>query len=205
MIIFLLKGLLIGFIFGTPMGAVGAMMMQRSLYYGAKAGLLTGLGSSIADCSYACIGVFGLHALSDLLLKFQNIIHGVGGILILVMGIGLLLKKAEQSVEIGNSSRSIYMIFSSFAVGITNPVAIVAFVLAFSWFGIPHQTNLFINLLLIGGVFAGTYLWWLILTSVMDRMRKKQSSFQGLTRINRVCGVILSAFGLVVCVQSIFH
>ncbi len=52
------KGILIGLIFGVPVGAVGAMTVQRTWEHGIKAGLLTGMGSSIADCIYAAILTF---------------------------------------------------------------------------------------------------------------------------------------------------
>lgn len=69
---FLIRGIMIGLLFGMPAGAVGAMTAQRTLNYGMKAGLLTGLGSSAADCIYACIGVFGLTLISDFLMKYQG-------------------------------------------------------------------------------------------------------------------------------------
>ena len=75
MILYLFRGILIGLFFGIPVGAVGALTVQRTLQYGVRAGLLTGLGSSAADCIYAGIGAFGLKLISDLLLRGQNIIH----------------------------------------------------------------------------------------------------------------------------------
>ena len=68
----LLKGILIGLLFGVPVGAVGAMTVQRTWEHGIKAGLLTGIGSSIADCIYAAIGAFGLTMVSDFLLEYQT-------------------------------------------------------------------------------------------------------------------------------------
>ena len=43
----LLKGIMIGVLFGVPAGAVGVMTMQRTMSYGAKAGLLTGDRKSV--------------------------------------------------------------------------------------------------------------------------------------------------------------
>ena len=94
----LLKGIQIGLLFGVPAGAVGAMTVQRTLQAGPRAGLLTGLGSSVADCFYACVGVFGLTLVSDFLLKGQNMIHMAGGCLIFGMGVGLLCRK-DASVQ----------------------------------------------------------------------------------------------------------
>ena len=88
-----LKGILIGLLFGVPVWAVGAMTVQRTWEHGIKAGLLTGMGSSAADCIYAGIGAFGLTIVSDFLLEYQTVIHLAGGGIVLLMGIRLLLRK----------------------------------------------------------------------------------------------------------------
>ena len=46
---YLIKGTLIGIIFGIPAGAIGALTIQRTLEHGYFSGLMTGLGSSVAD------------------------------------------------------------------------------------------------------------------------------------------------------------
>lgn len=56
---YLLKGICIGLLFGLPVGAVGALTVQRTLAHGPRMGILTGLGSSVADCFYAVVGAFG--------------------------------------------------------------------------------------------------------------------------------------------------
>ena len=48
------------------------MTVQRTFSQGVKAGLLTGLGSSVADCFYVCVGVFGLTIISGFLLRYQG-------------------------------------------------------------------------------------------------------------------------------------
>ena len=143
-----------------PAGAVGAMTAQRTLNYGMKAGLLTGLGSSVADCMYACIGACGLTFISDFLLRHQSIIHLAGGCLILGLGIHMLITKNNKTQNAPDSSRGIRMFLSSFAVGITNPAAILTFLFAFSWFGIDGQTGIADGAGLVCGVFIGTYIWW---------------------------------------------
>lgn len=57
---YLIRGFLIGLIFGVPAGAIGALAIQRTLRGGFWAWLVTGLGSSAADLLYACAGIFGL-------------------------------------------------------------------------------------------------------------------------------------------------
>ena len=152
-----LKGILIGLIFGVPVGAVGAMTVQRTWEHGIKAGLLTGMGSSIADCIYAAIGAFGLTIISDFLLQYQTAIHLVGGTIVLFMGIRLLFRKGEAA-EVTVVSGKVRMFLSSFVIGITNPAVILTFLFAFSWFGIAVDNTKASGWLVVLGVFGGTYL-----------------------------------------------
>lgn len=197
----LLQGILIGLLFGLPVGAVGAMTVQRTWNNGIKAGLFTGLGSSTADCFYAAVGVFGLTLISDFLLKYQVIINVLGGGLILFMGIRLLIKKEEAVLQKEDAAGIWKMFVSSFAVGITNPAAILTFLFAFSYFGISAQSRLFQGIMLVGGVFIGTYLWWGMLTAVTSIVKKKARRF-GFRYMNRIFGMVLCLFGAVVLLRA---
>lgn len=198
---YLLKGLLIGLLFGIPAGAVGALTIQRTFSHGAKAGLLTGLGSSVADCFYACVGVFGLTVISDFLSRYQTVITILGGGLILFMGIGLLLRRSEnfktktENIGLGG------MFLSSFAVGITNPAAVLTFLFAFSYFGISEDAGMSSGVLLVSGVFLGTYFWWGTLSAAAAIIRRKAARFN-FRYMNRIFGIILCLFGAVVLIRS---
>lgn len=198
---FMIKGILIGLLFGMPAGAVGAMTAQRTLNYGMKAGLLTGLGSSVADCLYACVGAFGLTLISGFLLRHQSSINVIGGCLILGMGVRMLQKKDGRQATTQDAAGGIRLFVSSFAVGITNPAAILTFLFAFSWFGINGQTGLTEGIGLVSGVFIGTYLWWGTLSGIVALLKKRAKS-NHLPVMNRVFGTILSLFGAVVLVRN---
>lgn len=198
---FMIKGILIGLLFGMPAGAVGAMTAQRTLNYGMKAGLLTGLGSSVADCLYACVGAFGLTLISGFLLRYQSIINVIGGFLILGMGARMLQMKNGRQETTQDAAGGIRLFISSFAVGITNPAAILTFLFAFSWFGINGQTGLTEGIGLVSGVFIGTYLWWGTLSGIVTLLKKRAKS-NHLPVMNRVFGTILSLFGAMVLVRN---
>jgi len=200
---FLLKGILIGLLFGLPAGAVGALTVQRTLQHGAKAGLLTGLGSSLSDCFYASVGAFGLTLVSDFLLRHQMAIYILGGGLVFLMGIRLLRKKGgQETAETGGIGFG-KMFFSSLVVGITNPAAILTFLFAFSWFGLSGGMAVFDGLLLVCGVFLGTYLWWSVLTlgAVFAMRRAKKIN---LHKMNQIFGMILCLLGATVFLRQIF-
>lgn len=197
---FLLAGLLIGLLFGLPAGAVGALTVQRTLNYGFKAGLATGLGSSVADCLYAFIGAFGLTLISDFLFKYQAAINILGGSLVLAMGIWMIRRKNEDSVSEVPALSGSKMFLSAFAVGITNPAAILTFLFAFSYLGISGQLTMLEGIQLVCGVFIGTYIWWGILSVAANALKKKTSSF---CKLNRVFGVVLTLCGTAVFARAI--
>lgn len=197
MITYLLNGILIGLLFGLPVGAIGTMTIQRTWSFGFKAGMLTGLGSSVADCFYAVIGAFGLTLISDYLLQYQTIISIFGGGLILLMGIRLILKKEKASLNQANSMGGLKMFFSSLAIGITNPAAILTFLFAFSYFGISDVNGLFDGIQLVCGVFIGTYIWWGTLSAVTSAIKKRTKNYS-FRRMNILFGSILSLFSLTI-------
>ena len=198
---YLLRGLLIGLVFGIPVGAVGAMTVQRTYAGGLGAGLLTGLGSSVADCLYAMIGAFGLTVISDFLLKWQHLIRLAGSGLILLLGGMMLLRKPRETQHTSpHDARGIRLFRSSFSVGMLNPAAMLTFLLAFSTFGLYGLSGAE-GVLLVGGIFTGTFLWWCALAGLVSLLKRK-SGARVLPVLSRVCGIALLAFGLVMLFQK---
>lgn len=198
---FFLRGFLIGLLFGIPVGAVGAMTVQRTLEYGPRAGLLTGLGSSLADCAYACIGAFGLTMVSDILLRYQTIIRCCGGVLIVLMGLALLFRRPSGKAQIEPFAYDrAGWVTSAFFVGITNPVAILTFLFAFSYFGISELSGIIRPSALVCGVFAGTYLWWSVLSFGTDALHHRFRTFDFLI-LNKVFAALLLLLGVGILIR----
>ena len=201
-ILILFRGILIGLIFGTPVGAIGMLAIQRTLQDGMKAGLLTGLGSSTADSIYAAIGAFGITIVSDFLEKYQNYINIIGGCILLFFGIRMMQKKVKEMKEEEQDISKAKLFLSSFLIGITNPVAFFGFLFAFSYFHLGDNLEFIGAIMLVIGVFIGTFFWWLILCDVVYRFREKAVRHEGV--VNRISGGLLIAFGIVIFVRCLF-
>lgn len=193
----LLRGLCIGLLFGVPVGAVGVLIVQRTWSMGIKAGLLTGLGSSVADCLYACVGAFGLTLVSDFLVRWQGIITALGGGLILTMGLISLLRPPKELPLESETLGEVKLFFTSFFVGITNPAVLLTFLFAFSYFGISEVNNWEEGILLVTGVFLGTYFWWGSLSALTRFVKKRAAKFRFRT-MNHIFGAALCIFGIAV-------
>lgn len=196
---FFLKGIGIGLIFGIPAGAVGAMTVQRTIEHGPRIGILTGIGSSVADCLYACVGAFGLTVVSDFLLKHRGFINTVGGGLLLLLGLRLFRKKAPAGEE-RKKTRMPGIFLSSFMVGITNPAAILTFLFAFSYFGLSEKMGVINGCFLVAGVFLGTLCWWVTLAALTEKLKGRLKE-NILLHMNKVFGVVLGLFGAVVLIR----
>lgn len=203
MINYFIKGMLIGIIFGVPVGVVGMLTIKRSITYGAVAGFLSGIGCSIADLFYSCISIFSFTLISNFLLQYQNIINFVGSILVIVMGIGIVNKKQETTYKKADVSKIISFFTSSFFIAITNPATILSFFIAFSIFDIGTILNKVQGIALAVGIFCGTCIWWFIIVMFTQIFRKYITTVW-LKYINYILGILIILLGIVVMIQTLF-
>lgn len=199
---YLVTGCIIGIVFGMPIGALGALSMQRTMRYGVHAGLITGTASSVADMCYACVGAFGITLLSDFLIAHQVEIHRIGALLLMVLAIRMIGKKdimtKRQNLD-GTSCLSMFL--SSFVIGVSNPAAIVSFLFAFSLFGIHGTLAMMDGIQLVIGVFSGTMIWWILLVAMVHRMKRKLNN-GWYEKINIFFGVVLIMFSIIVLIST---
>lgn len=202
---YLIKGLMIGIVFGVPAGVVGVLSIQRVLTQGAFAGLMTGMGSSAADMFYACVGVFGLTVISDFLLQYQSMICMIGCLIVIVIGIRTAGKKGEKHHFSANQSeqhRHVASCFlSSFAIAMTNPATILSFMVVFSMFQIGGTESVGENVQLVFGIFAGTCVWWLAIAVIVSLFRDRVTDGFYL-KLNRIFGSLMILFGIVIGIRG---
>ena len=203
MLSFLLKGILIGFSIAAPVGPIGVLCVRRSIANGGKLGLATGLGAAGADAVYGCVAGFGLTAVSNFLIGQKFSLGFLGGMFLCFLGIRTLISRpVEEPAEV--RSRGLFSAFlSTFFLTITNPMTILSFVAIFAALGLGKSPNYINATALVGGVFAGSALWWLLLSSGAAFFRSKVTlSWMGL--LNRVSGIIIFSFGIFSLVTSLW-
>lgn len=198
----LIIGILIGIIFGMPVGAVGALSVQRTINQGFLAGLISGAASSVADSLYACIGAFGLTFISDFLLRYQLPINLTGALLLIIMAIRMMRKEKAQTSVHGDVKGWLSVFISAFVIAITNPAAILSFLFAFSVFGIHGSLGFMKGASLVIGVFIGTFLWWLLLVSLTSYMKRKLKG-DWFGKANKLFGAILLIFSFAVIIKTL--
>jgi threonine/homoserine/homoserine lactone efflux protein len=192
----LIKGIIIGFSIAAPVGPIGVLTIKRKLAEGRISGFVTGMGAAMADSFYGAIAGFGLTAISSFLLTHEFWMKLIGGLFLLFLGIkSFLAKPASKAANI--DSKGLFANFiSTFFLTVTNPTTILSFLAIFAGLGIGTTNSDYISSMsLVLGVFVGSALWWLILSSIVSYFQSKITPNK-LIWINRLSGLIIILFGL---------
>lgn len=203
---FLLIGLLIGFLMAMPVGPVGILCIQRTIFNGQLSGILTGLGVACADVVYGSVAAFGLSFVYNFIERRQIIIKLIGAILLLIIGFKTLkTKKFKSEVSVDSDKLSLFNSFSSaFFITLTNPLTLFLFTGMLSWFEIDiDQATPFNSMTLVLGIFLGSFLWFLILSLIVN-MLKRRFSFTYLKWMNNVSGSAIVLFSLLIFISIFF-
>jgi threonine/homoserine/homoserine lactone efflux protein len=201
----LLKGLIIGFSIAAPVGPIGVLCIRRTLAYGQLTGLLSGLGAATADAMYGCVAGFGLTFISSFLLHQQNWLALVGGIFLCYLGLKTMLAKPAQEAATPGAWGPLGVYLSTLFLTLTNPATILSFAVIFGGLGLGYSQGSYLAAgLLVLGVFAGSALWWLILSSGVSLFRSRINLAQ-LQWVNWGAGIIITGFGVVIIASLLFH
>ena len=200
---FMLRGLVIGFSVAAPVGPIGVLCIRRSLAEGHASGFVSGLGAATADALYGCVAGFGLTFISNILIHQQIWIRLIGGLFLCALGVKTFLASPakEGAPSRGRGLAGAYV--STFFLTLTNPMTIFSFAAIFAGLGIVgRERNYGSAGALVLGVFMGSGLWWLILSSAVGRLWRKIDA-TGLSWVNRASGAILIIFGLLALLSTV--
>jgi threonine/homoserine/homoserine lactone efflux protein len=195
--LFLLKGIAVGIVIAVPVGPVGVLCVRRTIFEGRLFGFLSGLGAASADTIFGVVAGFGLTVVSDVLLDYQTWLRAAGGLFLVYVGVNALRKhitRCETPERNAENLLSAYL--STFALTITNPVTILAFLGIFAGVGFTgEEATLGRAGMLVAGVLLGSLIWWLGISLGAGLFRKSFGE-RHLVLLNRISGGILTLSGI---------
>ena len=194
------KGILIGFAMAVPVGPIGIMCIHTTLTGGRLRGLMIGLGAATADLLYACVAAFGLTVVSNVIAAERTWIRLVGGSFLLFLGVRTFLAHPADPKAPVNSSGMLRSYLYTVFLTLTNPTTIFAFIAVFAALGLGDGLRTVSAWTLVLGVFMGSGLWFLSLSSGVIFFRKKLDTV-GLRWVNRIAGVLIILSGVVAIVS----
>jgi threonine/homoserine/homoserine lactone efflux protein len=195
---FFFKGLVVGFLIAAPVGPVGLLCIQRTLSEGKVHGLVSGLGAATADAIFGLIAALGLTFVSNFLVEEQFWLRLFGGLFLCYLGVKTFLSKSAGQASSADSPSHISNYGSTLLLAFTNPITILVFAAVFAGLGLVSSgTHYFSVGLSVAGVFIGSALWWFVLCGAAGILHGKISNGI-LTGLNRISGIIVTVFGLVI-------
>jgi len=200
--IFLLKGIVIGFSIAAPVGPIGILCIRRTLSNGRLSGLISGLGAATADAIYGSIAGFGLTFISNFLVSQEVLLRLTGGAFLCFLGTKMFFSRTTARQGTAKKIGLLGDYASTFFLTLTNPLTIISFAAVFAGLGLGTSPGDCVSAgFLVSGVFMGSVLWWFLLSGGAGIFRLK--SFAGLPWVNRLSGAIIALFGLIAIVSLI--
>ncbi len=194
---FLLRGILIGFSIAALVGPIGVLCIRRTLAEGCTTGFVSGLGAAAADAIYGCIAGFGLTFVTRFLMDQQVWLRLFGGAFLCYLGVKTVLSQPAKQAASAKGSGLAGAYGSTFLLTLTNPMTILSFAAVFAGLGLVSAEGSYASAgILVLGVFAGSALWWLMLSGGVSLLRSKFDA-RKLEWVNRISGVIIAGFGVV--------
>jgi threonine/homoserine/homoserine lactone efflux protein len=214
------QSLLIGLSIAAPVGPIGLLTIQRTLQLGSAAGLATGLGAAAADAVYGAVGAYGVTTLIRALTAARLPLAIGGGVFLLWMawsiwrtpvaqqaaqvsaarppeGTDAPLRGAANEVSVGavrSSGSALTRCFAgTFVLTLSNPATILSFIAVFG--AMAGRTAVTSPAVMVGGVLLGSALWWLLLSTVVGRLRERFDAHWR-RRVNLMSALVLAAFAL---------
>ena len=188
-----LKGLAVGFSIAAPVGPIGLLCIRRTLWRGWAHGFATGMGAATADMDYGIVAAAGLTALTEALVSARQPLQFAGGAILILLGLTFL--RAETPVERadGDSSGLAAAYATTFLLTLANPATILSFAAVMAGLGAMSASGQ--TVMIVAGVFLGSALWWLALSTVVMLIRHRLPPGV-LVWINRASGGAIMAFGI---------
>lgn len=202
--ILFLKGLSVGFALAAPVGPVGILCIRRALADGRCAAFIAGLGAACADTFYGAVAGLGLTVVSSFLISHEITLRVLGGLFLIVLGLRTGRSHPVLSDDCDKRPGLARDFISTFLLTLTNPATILASMGVFAALGALDTGNPRAAATMIGGVFAGSALWWLVLSASAASVRNRFSP-HWLERINRVSGALLLLFGVAILGSLFFE
>ncbi|MDO8484088.1 MAG: LysE family transporter [Candidatus Limnocylindrales bacterium] len=190
------RGFILGFTIAAAVGPISLLVIRRTLAEGRIVGLASGLGVATADATYGAIAVFGLGAITQVLVDARQVLGLVGGLFLLWLA--WTTARATPHDPASSPSRrgglaGAYL--SILGLTLTNPMTILSFGALFAGLGVTGGDSAGAALITVG-VLLGSGAWWVVMTSIVSALRTRVTS-AWIRRINVASGVAIGVFALV--------
>ena len=200
------KGMLIGLAIAAPIGPMGALCIQRTLARGFWAGVAGGLGTGLADMTFATAAAAGFAVFAGVVERIALPLGLIGGSFLMYLAwsgwpragrgsagaSGGAEPRATAAPEAAGLWRTTLV---TYGLTITNPPSILLFAAIFAGLGLAEGTSRLALAALVIGVFLGSMAWWAFLSGLVAALHHRLPPAFALWT-GRVSSLTMAGFGL---------
>lgn len=203
-----LYGAVIGLIMTAPVGPVNLLVIRHAVRNGFTLAFLCGLASALADALYASVAAYGVSSVAHLLTTYERPLMAAGGVVLVVMGVRIARTRTElQNAAAGAppvAGDIARKMFTAFMLTLTNPGVLFGFLAVFGALNgvLRLHESPWRPAIAVAGVIAGDVLWWLFLSAMVARYRRRLTG-KAFARVNRWTGILIAAFGFVLLFEGV--
>ncbi len=211
MLLDFIKALIVGLAASVPIGPIAILVIQKTLSKGFKPGFVTSMGATVVDTVFAIVAIFALAYVQSFIEGNSIPIMIGGGLIVIALGVSMMLSdpfrktKGEAVSErmTANASISTKDFLTACAMGFSNPGAIAVMFALMAFFGIAEKPDSdWTCFPVIIGIAAGSALYWLLVTFLLN-ISRKQFNMRTILWINRGTGALVVLVGLITLVNGI--
>ncbi|MEX1148094.1 MAG: LysE family transporter [Sphingomonadales bacterium] len=191
-----MAGLVIGLLVAAPIGPVNVICIQRTLKDGPGHGFVIGLGAAVGDAVFGLVAALGLVTISALLVAHEAWFQTAGGLVLIVMGLYAWRAHPHLDDVVPSTGDTARGMAGTFVLTVSNPITALGFVALFTSAGVGLSGEIREAARLVAGVFAGSALWWLIVTRLAALVRDRLHD-NHLWWINRGSAILVWIFAAV--------
>jgi threonine/homoserine/homoserine lactone efflux protein len=203
-------GIIIGVLVAAPVGPVNVLCVQRAIERGFWGGIAAGLGAVMGDGLIALCAAFSVGAISGAVQYHRTAIQIIGGLALMAFGAKLFFSPPRlEGLHPGHDEKAALKDYAwdipqTFFLTITNPGAVLGLFAIFGGVSTFVEVESNIDALtMVAAIMAGSLGWWVALSNLIGRVRHRLDA-GGLRRINRIAGVLLAGFGVVLVAEMIW-
>lgn len=203
MFIELLKAFAVGICASAPIGPAAILVMRRVLGRSQFAGFVAGLGAAVVDTLFAALSMLAFAFVQDFVFAHENWILLVGGMVVLAVGVVLFNKRQGVDISGDDGGESHIRCAGEVALcSLANPGAFALMLTLIALFHIDVNSASSSPMMLILCLCAGAVAWWFFFSSCVSIFRRSIKK-NHLKWINRIAGVAVMIFGIVLIVKGI--
>ena len=204
---YIVEGILGGLSLAILLGPIFIVLVQTALERGARAGLTVGTGIWTSD--FLIVGLF-YYFLS----KIQNVVEdpdfifwfgAIGGLIMIIFGVYLSLRKTTLDYSKVKISAVHFLGYwtKGFLVNTINPFTFIFWLGFITSFLITRRLDGFDSSLILGSILL-TIIITDSLKVILAKLIRKKLNEGLLSTINKIAGIAVSIFGLVIFYRCVF-